>query len=1062
MKIILLIIACLSTVSLFAQELIIGKVVSDFDKSPLENVTVHVEGTSLNSKTNKDGVFKFQNIEASIVTLEFRHLGYKSLKITIDLPQNESLNVSLSVAAESLAEVDVVSTGYQTVSKERVTGSFTTVSNELLNQQVGSDLLSRLPSVANSMIMDNAHVGAPQLMIRGLSTIRGPKAPLIIVDNFPYDGELMNINPNIVENITILKDASASSIWGARAGNGVIVITTKKGELNRPVSLEFTSNLQIGTKPNLNYIEQMSAADYIDLEKEMFAQGFYDNDLNSINYPVISPVIDLLEKGRSNLLTDQEVSDKIEGLKNLDVRDQFDRYVYRPSVNQQYFLGANGGGSKFSWISSLGLDRDKANLGEIYQRVNFRIQNTYQPFDGLNLSTAVYFTQSKKNSGRLGYHDVSMKSNTFVPYMQLADQNGDPLWIIKDYSPRYIESLESNDAFLDWKYYPLTDWQHDTEEKKLSNILASFSVDYRLLFGLNLKLNYQYEKQWDVNSNLSDENSYFARDNINRFVQIDDGVPEYIVPKGGVLNTFNRFLDSHNIRGQLNFDKAYGKHSIVAIAGVEMRSNTSNGQQMRYYGYTNNLTTAVVDYQTRHPANPSGSAYISAGQSLSENSTRFLSQFANAAYDYDNRLMVSASIRRDGSNLFGLKTNDQWNPFWSLGTAWKLSNESFYQVHFLPYLNLRSTYGFSGNIDPAMVAVNTISYLGQKSFYNGEPMAYFSNYYNPELKWETSKMLNIGIDFQFNNSRFSGSIEYYHKEGKNLFGVVPMDYTNGISTAALRNVANMESHGWDIELKTVNVDREFKWQTILNFSLNSDEIIAYNIERSLAQQYVDINTPPVSGIKGHPVYAIYAYKWAGLDPLTGEAQGYLDGEVSKDYNNIVGVGTKIEDLELFGSAIPTKFGSMINSFSYKNITFNVGLSFKFGYWFRRNSINYTNLLTTWRGHSDYQDRWQHSGDEVFTNVPVNQYTTNSNRDMFYNGSSVLVEKADHIRLQYLRLAYDFKNETKHIKNFQLFLNAQNIGLIWAANKRSRDPDFSRSGHNLPVPKSFTVGVRSKF
>src|SRR5699024_8710023 len=127
-------------------------------------------------------------------------------------------------------------------SKERVTGSFTTVSNELLNQQVGSDLLSRLPSVANSMIMDNAHVGAPQLMIRGLSTIRGPKAPLIIVDNFPYDGELMNINPNIVENITILKDASASSIWGARAGNGVIVITTKKGELNRPVSLEFTSN----------------------------------------------------------------------------------------------------------------------------------------------------------------------------------------------------------------------------------------------------------------------------------------------------------------------------------------------------------------------------------------------------------------------------------------------------------------------------------------------------------------------------------------------------------------------------------------------------------------------------------------------------------------------------------------------------------------------------------------------------------------------------------------------------------------------------------------------------
>lgn len=183
---------------------------------------------------------------------------------------------------------------------------------------------------------------------------------------------------------------------------------------------------------------------------------------------------------------------------------------------------------------------------------------------------------------------------------------------------------------------------------------------------------------------------------------------------------------------------------------------------------------------------------------MHETATRFVYQFANAAYTFDNRYILSISARRDASNLFGLKTNDQWNPFWSAGFAWKLSNERFYKGDILPYLSFRTTYGFSGIIYPAMVASNTITYYPDYSLINRELMARISNYYNPDLKWETSKMLNLAIDFSSKNDRISGSIEYYNKNGINLFGVAPTDYTTGVSPSMLRNVASMRGNVWDI------------------------------------------------------------------------------------------------------------------------------------------------------------------------------------------------------------------------------------------------------------------------
>ncbi|WP_341836910.1 SusC/RagA family TonB-linked outer membrane protein [Chitinophaga pollutisoli] len=1057
----LLIVSC----CLYAQQTITGRVISRNDSLPIEGASVSLQGANRAVITNGKGHFTIQTAaNTNTAVLVINYVSYEPATLTVNLPYRDTLDIFLSASSRLLDEVTVVSTGYQKIPKERATGSFSTVSNELFNQQVGTDILSRLPAIANSMVMDNGRQSRPQMMIRGLSTISGLKDPLIIVDNFPYDGDINNINPNIVENITILKDASASSIWGARAANGVIVITTKSGRFNQPITLSFNSNLTIGAKPDLGYIRQMTSGDYIDMEQELFNRNFYNSQINSSSRPVISPVVDLLNKVRTGALTQEQAQQQIDALRTVDARDDFNQYMYKRTVNQQYFLSAQGGADKFSWTSSVGYDHNKNNLVAIYERFNLRFQNTYRPIEQLSLTTGLYYTQSQNKSGRLGYNNVTMKGGS-TPYMQMADAIGNALPVVKYYNQSYINNL-GNGKLLDWNYYPLTDWQHQTSNGNVSDILATATLDYQIIKGLNATVNYQYERQSALNTSLADENSYMARDYINRFTQIVNGNVIYIVPNGSILDKGNSVLNANNIRGQLNFDNTYGKHNITALIGGEARSAHAQSNQARFYGYDpNNLTTGNVDFTKTYPNIVNGGAgFIDRGQYLGETSTRFISYFANAAYTFDERYVLSASARRDASNLFGLKTNDQWNPFWSAGFAWKLSNEKFYKVDFLPYLNLRATYGFSGNVDPAMVAVNTIRFLPYTSVFTGTPYASFNNYYNPLLRWETSKMLNLAVDFRLKNNSLSGSVEYYHKKGDNLFGMAPLDYTTGVPTYILRNVASMKGNGWDIQLKSVNIDRSFKWSTILNFSLYQDKIIEYLIDRTLAREYISTSTVPISGIEGKPVYAIYAYKWAGLDPNTGEAQGYLDGEISKNYNSITGTGTSVEDLQYFGSAIPTKFGSLINAISYKNISLQVGVSFKFGYWFRRSSVNYTNLFNNWVGHSDYALRWQKPGDEVNTNVPVNLYVTNTNRDAFYNGSGVLVEKGDHIRLQYINLAYDFKmptNGTRGIKGLQVYFNATNLGILWKANKAGIDPDFNIGSNSLITPANYSLGLRAK-
>lgn len=954
-----------------------------------------------------------------------------------------------------MLEEVMVSTGFQQLHKERATGSFSFINQKKLEEQIGRDIIGRLESTASGYQFDRRPGGlANGPLVRGLGTINGPTHPLIVLDNFPYEGDIDQLNPNDIVSITILKDAAA--VWGARAANGVIVIRTKSGSLGQPFRLEFNTNLSMGGKPDLYYLPVISSEDFIGVEKILYDNGFYNNRLTSSSQPAIPPAVELFIKMENATEAErQAMGMKLDRWRHLDVRRDFNKYFYSHSAAQQYAVNMSGAGTSMAWSAMAGYDRNIDELGANQQRFNLRLQQVYRPIKTVELHASLRYSNSPSRSGRPAYRSFS---GILYPYAEFADQNGNPLPLYRQYRQAFIENVASEGKLMDWNYYPLIDHQYQKTNGSASDLLLNTGANYKILDGLHLQMQYQFEQQQQRTRELQGLGSYYTRNIINGYTELmPDGTINRHVPVGDILNTSSNNLLSHQGRVQLDFEKSWLRHGFTAILGSEVRHKRIRSQGNRLYGYDDEfLTFSFPDLTTNYPNYVTGSrSFIPSGASLGDVTTRFASGYANAAYVYDRRYTLSISGRRDASNLFGLHTNDQWNLFWSVGTAWHVSNESFYNFVPLPSLKVRATYGATGNVDPSMVAVTTVRYLSGVNPNTGTPYANFSNYYNPDLRWETSRMLNVGVDFSTSANRLSGSIEFYRKKGHDLFGQVPVEETMGVGRTITRNSGNMKSTGWDVQLSSQNLIGKFAWQTQLNFSQNRDRVTANHPLTNSAGSYVNTpgGTPGNLALVGRPVNGLYAYRWEGLDANTGDPLGFLNGEVSKNYSRF-SADTKPEDLVFAGSALPTVFGALGNTFSIKRLSLGVSILYKFGYYFRRGSIDYWSLYNNKVGHSDYAQRWLQPGDEIKTNIPSMVYPAVSARDNFFKGSEVLVEKADHIRLQYVRLSYQWPT-------FQVYMQGTNLGLIWKANKAGLDPD-AVGDFAVPEVSSWTIGVRASF
>jgi len=1036
---------CITSISnLFAQTKISVKVVSRASGNALAGATIINTTTQYKSLTDKNGFFTLEALSDSNEQLKISYLGYVAVTVNLsDIIKTRS--IMLDEDQNTLQEV-VVSTGYQRISKERTTGSFVLIDSSLLNRRVSTNIISRLEDVTSGLVFNkDATVAEGQIdiAIRGRSTINANAQPLVVLDNFPYEGDLGNINPNDIESISVLKDAAAASIWGAKAGNGVIVLTTKKGKYNQRQQISINSNFTISEKPDLFYVPQMSVSDYIDIERRLFKEGYYQTMEQSNNRTALTPVVELLIAQRDKTISVQDADSQIELLKQYDVRNDFKDYLYKNGFNQQYSVSIKGGTSNESYLISGGHDRNNMGLtGNSYKRTTLNASHNYTMFDGkLELRNNFNYIESNSVQNNTGTTYLGISGGVLYPYARLADDEGNSLVTPKNLRSSFITSAREA-GLLDWNYNVLDDINNSDNSTKVIDYRFNSNLRYKFSNSFSADILYQYGRSSTVNRNKHSQESFFTRDLINRFTILNaDATLSRPIPLGSILDWNKLYSITNNFRGQLNFNHNWSKkHDLYVIAGFEIRETNTVGETYRWYGYDEeHAISKAVDYINQYTSYINSASVnnlipnIDAQLGLTD---RYRSYYSNAVYTLQEKYVFSASGRIDQSNLFGVNTNQKGVPLWSTGIAWVIDRENFYNSKLLQNLKLRASFGYNGNVDKSLSAYTTAIYNNGISTQTRLPYATIQNPPNPELRWERVKILNLGLDFGLKDNIINGSIEYYLKKGIDLIGTSPMAPSSGVIQFT-GNSADTQGNGWDITLNTKNIDKTLKWTTNFLFSHIKDRVTSFKVERATARYIQSITTPR----EGYPLYSIYSYKWAGLDPLTGDPQGYLNSEISKDYQQMT-TPSSFENVVYNGSARPTIFGSIRNTVSWKSISLSMNLSYRFGYYFRKTSITYGSVYGM-GGHGDYYNRWQKRGDENITNVPSIPVIANALRDEFYLNAEALVDKGDHIRIQDIALSYRLDNTNFRklpFKSINFYSYVNNIGLIWKANRWKVDPD----------------------
>lgn len=1011
---------------------------------------------------DNSGNFTLNKLQAGD-TVRITATGYKTIFRTFS-PTSNILTIRMTEDEQQLEDV-VVQTGYQTLKPNEVNGTISVINEKSLGERSGSDILQRIIGQSSGLMLqvgksNNNPQNKTNITIRGLGTINGPLDPLIVLDGFIYEGDIDNINPNDVENVSVLKDAAAASIWGARAGNGVIVITTKKGRLNQPMQIGFNANILIQELPRIGSIRQMENKDYIAFEKQLFDAGYFNNRISATPWLALTPVAELLLAKRNGQIS-QATADV--GLDQLAVQNTQQSYLdnfYTNGILQQYSLSIKGGSDKNTYLFSAAYDKNRGEVYDTSNKINLHFANDFRLLEKLTLSTNIYYTNVTGKSGRPAYNTVSA-GGRYPTYLNFAQTGG----FARDFRAAYTDTL-ARGRLLDWKYYPTEDYKHDYSESRSQDLTANVGLKYQLIKGLNLQLNYQYQRQNTESERTSDEQSFAARNLINSFTQVNTatGVLTYPVPRGGILSSGLALVNSQTTRAQLNYNNVFGVHSISAIFGAEARSANTSARGSRRLGYQSDpLYFMPVDEVGLYRQYLTGfTSQIGSDNTLSQTAYRFISMYGNFAYSFKGRYLLSGSIRRDGSNIFGADINDKWKPLWSAGLGWKISEEPFYNLNFLPVLRLTTTFGYSGNVDLTKTASPIAGYA--TNTLTGFPFTRINAINNPNLKWEQLFQVDVKLDFEIPKQALTGSFSYYVKNGTDLYGTTNYDYTTwGARDVITRNVADMRGHGIDVDLHSRNIRAQnFAWSTDLYFS--------YNISKTKKYHSTDNSTPLynlvsagniISPVVGYPLYAIAAYKWGGLDN-NGNPQGYLDGKLSTDYNAITDESfDKGTNVVYMGPASPTYFGSLINSFSFKGVSLSINLNYKLGYKVRKPTLAYSRLIESGQGHHEYAQRWQKPGDENITDVPSFVYPYRSDRDVIYGYSEVNIISGDHIRLDYIRLAYRLSTIQWKMpfRDLEIYSGLQNVGIVWKANRVGYDPDYLNT---WSPSRQLSFGVKGSF
>ena len=1075
-----------------------GRVVNEKGEA-VEGVTVTVKGTRNATATDASGYFVLRDV-AENAKLVFSGVNVETFETAV-AGKTDLSTITLATKVTAAQDVVVtVNTGYQTISKERSAGSFSKADMGVVaNRTTSLNVLQNLDGLLPGLVVNQTPARSP-LLVRGLSTIGGSvlssqatsTQPLYVVDGLimpdlaspnPQDDPLLmpgltTINPQDVESIVLLKDATAASIWGARAANGVIVITTKKGSFNSKMRVNYNGFTNIQGRPDLDYSPVLSSREFIDAGKEIFNTPGYLGQYpwSSVgSFPntggILPPHEVILYNQARGLISATQANAQLDSLAAINNMNQISDLFYRKAVLSSHTLSLTGGGDKYAFYGSFNYTDTKSDQpGEKNQNYKMNLNQNIRvaPWLRFNVLTDI----SNNNSSAQRNYQTNYQ---FLPYQLFQDANGNNLNIpfLTGLSDSVIASWQARSRFS-LEYNPLDEFNRGYTNFEFLQARINGGVEVDLVKGLRFVGTYGYIKGNRKQRDLERLTSYTVRKEIVQFTVAPNAstVPTYYLPtNGGRLTTINGENRNWTVRNQMVYDNSWKRHQLTALAGQEAQEQFTTNMTSRVRGFDEDLLThAAVDYKTLGGflMNTVWPNYVSVASTLTndafstnETTSRFTSYYANSAYTYDRKYTFNASWRIDQSNLFGKDKSAQNKPVWSAGAKWLMSNEDFMRsVPWVQLLGVRLTYGITGNSpNPGTAASQDITGPVGSAFFPGNIGLRIVTPGNPKLTWERTQTLNIGLDFSVLNARLSGSIDAYDKKTDNLIGLIYPNSLNGWP-AVVGNQGNISNKGVELNLKSLNVtSRNFNWSTLLTFAYNKNKIIKLANGAVVSTGATQVQQALKEGL---PAFTLFAYDYVGLDN-TGKTQISLaDGKVTSDK-----AITKPEDIVYMGSYQPVWNGGFNNDLQYKNFRLSANVIYQMGHKMRR----YRNVIFGGRlDHNvspDFLNRWKVAGDEAFTDIPP--YITNANpiaaltnTDYFTRGSSNIVD-ASFAKLRDLTLFYDLPSnltEKIHSQGVTFRVQVGNV-LLWKANKYGIDPEFQ----DLVIPfnqKTLAFGANLSF
>ena len=960
-----------------------GVVISSEDNMPLIGASVYIKAEDLSKDGNSptitgvitdiDGKFNI-SVPEGVTRLFCSYVGHEVQELKL-VPGKNQYEITLFPSAQMLDAVVV--TGYQTVERRKLTAAVgkLNISDETIGAVKSIDQALAGQIAGLSVTSTSGAPGAPaKIRIRGTSSLNGTQDPLWVLDGIPLEGtdvpqsnvlndvsniqqsSIAGLNPADIENITVLKDAAATAIYGARAANGVIVITTKKGKVGKPV-INFSSKFTYMPTLSTNRLNMLNSQEKVDLELELLRSNFAYGDNKGGVSKIISGygLTDAYKKGGGSALTPEAQTD-ISRLRNTET--DWGDILFRDAFNQEYSLSLSGGNERVTYYTSIGYYQENGNVkGVGLDRLNIVAKTSYKVNRMLKFGVSLFVNRRNNKTyltdtyGLVNPVYYSRKAN---PYYQPFDANGN-----------YVYDFDvQNNSDTDLGFNIFEERKNTSNEETINALSSIFDAELR--FNDKLKFTTQLGLQLDKASKeqIADKESFSMRI-IRKNSKYWDSASQsnkYFIPDGGVHKAYE------NTNSQITW-KAMGEyrdsfndiHELEVMVGTELRKTWYETLFSAGYGFDRQtLTTKPVVF----PDEDRARQFPLHQKTYKENA--YVSFFSTASYSLMNRYTFGGSIRFDGSDLFGVDKKYRYLPLYSVSGLWRLSNEPFMQGtrKWMDNLAFRVSYGIQGNIDKNTSPFLLGKYIVDNILPGGsEHMIDINSAPNKKLRWEKTQSVNVGLDFSVLNQAINLSVDYYYRKGTDLIGKQMLPLETGFVSTNI-NWASMVNKGVEVSLSTRNVaTKNFSWYTNLNF--------AYNNNKVLREAIPEAQTIP--GREGYPVDAIFAIKTAGLDeegyPLFYDKEGKkVTLKELYRLQDPFGLGftvnsdvTPAEERSFYsyiGSQDTPYTGGLINTFSYKNWELTANLSFNLGGYVRTTpSYNFINFDRGQNVNSDILDRW---------------------------------------------------------------------------------------------------------